>query len=74
MEICSKVAFEVILMVNRPKKAISVLVPMDLYCQLKVQAEKTNRTVSGYVRQILRRYLWHVENAPEILTGEWDIT
>lgn len=60
-------------MIRGPKKTISVLMPIDLYCQIKTQAEKKDRTVSAYIRQVLRRYLWHVENAPETLTDQWDV-
>lgn len=60
-------------MIRGSKKTICVLVPMDLYCQIKTQAEKKDRTISAYIRQVLRRYLWHVENAPESLVDEWNI-
>ncbi len=60
-------------MISSPKKAVSVLMPLELYEQIKEQAEQTNRTVPGCIRQVLKRYLWHVENAPEALTDEWSI-
>ena len=60
-------------MISGPKKAVSVLMPLKLYERVKEQAEKKHKTVPGYVRQVVRRYLWHVENAPEALTKEWDI-
>lgn len=60
-------------MIRGPKKTVSVLMPQDLYDRVKQQAEKKDRTVPGYIRQVLRRYLWHVEHAPDTLTGEWEI-
>ena len=51
-------------MIKVPKKTVSVSVPLELYEQLKIQAEKKDRTVAGYIRQVVKRYLWHVENAP----------
>ena len=47
--------------------------PLELYERVKEQAEQKDRTVPGYVRQVLKRYLWHVENAPETLKDEWNI-
>lgn len=60
-------------MIRGPKKTVSVLMPQDLYDRVKRQAEKKDRTVPGYIRQVLRCYLWHVENEPETLTDEWTI-
>lgn len=60
-------------MIRGPKKTVSVLMPQDLYDRVKEQAEKRDRTVPGYIRQVLRCYLWHEENAPETLTGKWTI-
>ena len=60
-------------MIKEPKKTVSIILPLDLYDKIKKQSEKTCRTVPAYIRQVLRRYLWHVENTPECLTDEWDI-
>lgn len=60
-------------MISGPKKVVSVLMPLELYERVKEQAEQKGKTVPGYVRQVLRRYLWHVENAPETLVDEWKI-
>lgn len=56
-----------------PKRAVSVLIPLHLFEQIKIQAEQKERTVSSYIRQVLRHYMWHVENAPEALGDDWDI-
>ncbi len=60
-------------MISGPKKTVSVLMPLELYERVKEQAEQKNKTAPGYVRQVLKRYLWHVENAPEALTDKWNI-
>lgn len=60
-------------MIREPKKTVSIILPLDLYDQIKKQAEETSRTVPAYIRQVLRRYLWHIENAPERLTDKWNI-
>jgi hypothetical protein len=56
-----------------PKKSISVLMPVEFLYRIRVQAEKRNRSVSSYVRQVMRCYLWHEENDPESLIDEWRI-
>ena len=56
-----------------PKKAVGVVMPLELYEQVKEQADRTARTVPGYIRQVLKCYLWYAENAPEALTGRWEI-
>lgn len=60
-------------MIKGPKKSVCVLMQMELYERIKEQAEIKNRTMPGYIRQVVKRYLWHVENAPEALTGHWEI-
>lgn len=61
-------------MVRDPKKSIGVLMPLELYERLQEQAELTCRSVPSYIRQILKCYLWHVENKPEILVEHWKIS
>lgn len=58
-------------MIKGQKKSVGVRMPLDMYEQVREQAEKGSRTIPSYIRQVLKRYLWHVENAPETLTGEW---
>ena len=60
-------------MIKGPKKSVGVLMQMQLYERIKEQAEIKNRTMPGYIRQVVKRYLWHVENAPEALTDHWEI-
>lgn len=60
-------------MIKGPKKTVGVLMSLKMYDQINVQAKERDRTVPSYIRQVLRRYLWHVENAPETLTDQWDI-
>ena len=54
-------------MIKGPKKTVSVILPLELYERLAVLAEDTARTVPGYIRQVLKSYLWHLENRPESL-------
>ena len=56
-----------------PKNTVCVQLPLDWYDQVKEQAEQLDKTMPGYIRQVLRCYLWHGENAPETLTGRWII-
>lgn len=58
-------------MIWGPKKSIGVLLPVKLYDQVKEYAEKRDQSVSWYVRQALRFYLWHEENHPESLSDRW---
>ncbi len=44
-------------MSNSPKKVVSVTMPVELYERLKKLADATNRTVPGYIRQLLNRHL-----------------
>lgn len=54
-------------MIKGPKKTVGVVLPLELYERLAVLAEDTGRTVPGYIRQVLKSYLWHLENHPESL-------
>lgn len=60
-------------MIRGPKKSVGVLMSIELYDQVKEQAGKTGKTIPGYIRQVLKRYLWHVKNRPETLIDEWNI-
>ena len=49
-----------------PKKAVSVLLLMKLYEQIKTLSEESQRTTSAYIRQIIRIYLrYYAEHAQE---------
>ena len=49
-----------------PKKAVSLLLPMKLYEQIKTLSEESQRTTSAYIRQIIRIYLrYYAEHAQE---------
>ena len=58
---------EVITMIGHgPKKAVSILLPMKLYEQIKTLSEESQRTTSAYIRQVLRVYLrYYAEHAEE---------
>lgn len=53
------------------KKSVCVMMPQELYQQVREQAEKTCRTMPGYIRQVLKCYLQHVEHTSE--DKEWEI-
>lgn len=59
-------------MLKGPKKTVGVVMPLELYEWLAVLAEDTGRTVPAYIRQVLKSYLWHLENCPESLR-DWEI-
>lgn len=59
-------------MIKGPKKTVSVILPLELYEWLAVLAEDTARTVPGYIRQVLKGYLWHLEHCPDTL-ADWPI-
>lgn len=44
-------------MQSGPKKTISVLLPLDLYEELNELAGDASRSVSAYIRQILKAHL-----------------
>lgn len=56
-----------------PRKNVCILMPVELYQRVYAQAEKRNRSVSSYIRQVLNCYLWYEENDPESLINEWKI-
>lgn len=57
-------------MIKGPKKTVQVLMPMDLYERLKALADATSLSLPAYIRQVLKSYLWHLENCPEEL-ADW---
>lgn len=59
-------------MIKGPKKTVSVTIPLEMYEWLKILSEDTSRTLSGYIRQILKAYLWHLENRPDTM-GDWPV-
>lgn len=60
-------------MIKGPKKTVSVVLPLELYEWLQLLAEETYRSVPAYIRQVLKCYLWHLENRPESLR-DWPVT
>ncbi len=51
------------------KKAVSVVMPLELYQKLRARALAGNRTLPGYIRLILTRYLTYLEQHEE--KDEW---
>lgn len=60
-------------MIRGPKKTVSVLMPLDLYEQLKALSDDADRPLSRYIRQVLKSYLWHLENRPEMMADWWSV-
>ena len=58
-------------MKSGPQKQLSLLLPLELHDRLKAMAEENGRSLSGYVRQILKRYVRHVEAEGE--KGWWTV-
>lgn len=44
-----------------PKKTISILLPLDLYEELNALAEDASRSMSAYVRQVLKAHLQYLQ-------------
>ena len=53
------------MMVKEPKKTVSVLLPLDLYEKLSGRAAYNCRSTSGYIRQILKRYMEYLDSQGE---------
>lgn len=47
-------------MTEGPKKTVSVLVPGELYQELAEQAERSSRSMSAYIRLVLKMYLQYL--------------
>lgn len=47
--------------VRGPKKTVSVLMPEELYEELTGQAEAASRSMSSYIRQVLKAHLQYLE-------------
>lgn len=62
----------VIIMIKGPKKTVSVAIPLEQYEWLALLAEESCRSVPAYIRQVLRCYLWHLENCPDSLR-DWSV-
>jgi len=48
-------------MMHGRKKTVSILIPEELHQELTKQAERSSRTLSGYIRQVLRAHLEYME-------------
>lgn len=60
-------------MIRGPKKSVGVLMTLEMYERVRAQAREKDKSVPGYIRQVLRCYLWHAENDPEALVEKWRI-
>ena len=58
-------------MASDSKERLSILISKELYQDLKELSRENGRSLSGYVRQILKRYIRHVsEQGPD---GWWTV-
>lgn len=46
---------------KEPKKTVYLQLPLPLYAQLSQLAQENVRTLPGYIRQVLRLYVKHLE-------------
>lgn len=56
-------------MEKKPKKVVTILIPMDVYEKIKALADEAGWPLSRYLRQMIRRYLRAVEDGD----GRWKI-
>ena len=47
-------------MVQKQKKTITILLPVELYEELSMLAESDSRSLSSYIRQVLRAHLEYI--------------
>ena len=60
-------------MVKKPKKVVTILLPMDVYEKVKALADEAGWPLSGYLRQMIRRYLRRVESHGDDPENWWKI-
>lgn len=56
--------------IKEPKKTVTISLPLELYETLSGRAGDTCRTIPGYIRQILKRYMEYLDQRGE-LGDEW---
>ena len=49
-------------MISGPKKTVSIVIPEELYKELNEQAQDTSRTLSGYIRMVLKIHLQYLKH------------
>ena len=60
-------------MIQGPKKTVCVLLPEEIYLELRSQAGEAHRSLPGYIRQILKRYLRYRAEQGENMEQHWII-
>ena len=59
---------------NSSIKKVSVSLPIELYEQITTLSEETERTISAYIRQVLRVYLrYYAEHREHAKDDPWII-
>ena len=57
-------------MAKKPSRVVTILLPMDVYEKIKALADEAGWPLSRYLRQVIRRYLRHVQEGER---EEWKI-
>ena len=60
-------------MVKKPTRVVTILLPVDVYEKIKGLADEAGWPLSRYLRQMIRRYLHHVEGTGEQGENWWRI-
>ena len=60
-------------MEKTPKKVVTILLPMDVYKKIKALSDEAGWPLSRYLRQMVRRYLRHVEGRDREGEDSWKI-
>ena len=58
-------------MIRGPKKSVTVLLPIELYERLMALSFQSCRTMPAYIRQILKRYVNHLDELPDDSDDGW---
>lgn len=61
-------------MIKGPKKTVSLLLPMAQYERLRELALATDRTVPGYIRALLSRYLRQLDAHTPTSSDWWSVS
>ena len=56
-------------MISGPKKTISIVVPLDLYVELDALATDASRSLSAYLRQVLKAHLHYIRRVSPPLSS-----
>jgi len=60
-------------MIRGPKKTVSLLLPKAQYERLRELAQAVDRTVPGYIRVLLSRYLRQLDTQAPASSDWWSV-